>query len=127
MPRITVVIGAVALALAACSTSGNTETRRASTSVITADELAGVSELNCYEAVQRLRPSWLRTRGRVSMTMQQGIRLYVDGMSRGYVSELTSIRANAVERMRYLSGPEATSRYGTDHGDGAILVTLRRG
>jgi hypothetical protein len=61
------------------------------------------------------------------MSSQQGIRLYVDGMSRGYVTELTSLRTSSVERMQYLSGPEATSRYGTDHGDGAILVTLRRG
>lgn len=127
MRRWVVVLAAVALTVAACSGTGTTGARRTSSSVITAEELAGVPELNCYEAVQRLRPSWLRTRGRVSMSTQQGVRLYVNGMSRGYVTELTSIRANAVEEMRYLSGPQATSRFGTDHTDGAILVTLRGG
>jgi hypothetical protein len=127
MHRKVAVLVAVALTVVACSSTGATGARRSSSSVITAEDLAEVPELNCYEAVQRLRPSWLRTRGRVSMSGQQGIRLYVDGISRGYVEELASIRANAVERMRHLSGPEATSRFGTDHGDGAILVTLKRG
>ena len=61
------------------------------------------------------------------MATQQGIQLYVDGVHRGYVSELVNIRANAVERMRFLSASEATSRYGTNHVDGAVLVTVRRG
>jgi hypothetical protein len=61
------------------------------------------------------------------MASQQGIRLYIDGIHRGYVSELVSIRANAIERMRFLSGREATARFGTNHTDGAVLVTLRKG
>lgn len=116
-----------ALFSTACASGGTGTSTRSSSRSLSADELVNVAELNCYEAVQRLRPAWLRTRGRVSMSSQQGIKLYVDGMPRGYVDEMVTIRANAVERMRYLSGPEATSRFGTDHGDGAILITLKRG
>ncbi len=126
MCRSVVVAVVMVLTLGACSSAG-TGTARSSSSVLTAEELETVAELNCYEAVQRLRPSWLRTRGRVSMASQQGIRLYIDGIHRGYVSELVSIRANAIERMRFLSGREATARFGTNHTDGAVLVTLRKG
>ena len=127
MIRWVVVFSGLVLTAAACSSTGTTSARRSSSDVLTAEDLETVGALNCYEAVQRLRPSWLRTRGRVSMASQQGIRLYVDGMHRGYVSEMTAIRASAVERMEHLSGPQATSRFGTDHGDGAILLTLRKG
>lgn len=126
MKRNRAVVFVAALLATACAGSGSASSRSTSR-VLTAEDLADVAELNCYQAVQRLRPGWLRTRGRVSFTAQQGIRLYVDGMARGYVDEMVSIRANAVEEIRYLSAPEATSRFGTDHVDGAILVTLKRG
>ena len=117
----------ISLMLTACATGGGGGSGGGSASVLTSAELERVRELNCYEAVQRLRPNWLRTRGRVSMETQQGIQLYVDNVHRGYVTELVSIRASSVERMRFLSAPEATARFGTDHVDGAVLVTTRRG
>jgi hypothetical protein len=122
-----VVLVALTLGLVACASSGTDPGTRRSTRVITTEELETVEELNAYEAVQRLRPNWLRTRGRVSMQAQQGIQLYVDGVHRGYVADLVSIRANAVQRMEYLSASQATARFGTDHVDGAVLVRLRRG
>ena len=122
-----IVLVALTMALGACASSGTSSGGRGSVNIITAAELETVEELNAYEAVQRLRPNWLRTRGRVSMQTQQGIQLYIDGIHRGYVSELVNIRANAVQRMQRLSAREATARYGTDHVDGAVLVTMRRG
>ena len=121
------VIGVVALtvALGACASSGTGSSTQGSANVITSEELETVEELNSYQAVQRLRPNWLRVRGRVSMYSQQGIQVYVDGVHRGYVDELASIRAMTVQRMERLSSSQATSRYGTDHVDGAILVTMR--
>lgn len=128
MKRRTFLLVALGLVVHGCAGSGSRPgATRSSSRVLTAEELTEASELNCYQAVQRLRPGWLRTRGRVSFTSQQGIRLYVDGMARGYVDEMRSIRATAVAEMRYLSAPEATSRFGTDHVDGAILITLKRG
>ncbi len=114
----------MAVGLASCATAG-AGSATANPSVITAEELAGVPELNALEAVQRLRPRWLRGRGQASFTAQQGVRVYVSGVLRGYAGELASIRAQAIESMRFLDGREATARYGTDHGDGAILVELK--
>lgn len=117
----------LSMTVAGCAAGAGGGAGGGSPNVLTSAELEQVRELNCYEAVQRLRPNWLRTRGRVSMLTQQGIQLYVDNVQRGYVTELVSIRASSVERMRFLSAPEATARFGTDHVDGAVLVTTRRG
>jgi hypothetical protein len=121
-----VMLVALTMALGSCASSGTTPRSSRSVKVITSEELETVEELNGYEAVQRLRPNWLRMRGRVSMEMQQGVQLYIDGVHRGYVAELVSIRANAIERMEFLSSTQATSRYGTNHVDGAVLVRMRR-
>ena len=115
----------VVMSVTACASGGSAGSRSASSSVITEEELATASELNAYEVVQRLRPQWLTTRGPATFSGQQGIRVYVDGISRGFVTELASLRAVSVKSMRYLTGREATARFGTDHGDGAILVTMR--
>ena len=124
MTRRAILTPLLALALAGCASSGG-GTSSGPTDLITAEELANVAELNAYQAVQRLRPQWLTTRGRVSFSAGQGVRLYVNGVQTGFASDLTSMRASSVASMRFLSGREATARYGTDHGDGAILVTLR--
>jgi hypothetical protein len=128
MGRWVVVLVALSAALSGCASAGGPEggsSAQSSSRVLTADELAGVSELNCFEAVERLRPAWLRTRGRVSYNSQQGVRIYVNRMLRGYAPEMAQIRTSNVERMQYLSAPEATSRFGTDHVDGAIMITLK--
>lgn len=125
MCRKSMFVMMAVLALAACASGGGTTSRSGTLASLGEEELRDVPELNAYEAVQRLRPQWLVTRGRVSFTAGQGVRLYVDGVERGYAPELASIRTTSVKSMRFLSGREATARYGTDHGDGAILVTTR--
>jgi hypothetical protein len=39
---------------------------------------------------------------------------------------LQQINASAIESISYRDGSTATQRFGTDHGNGAILVTSRR-
>ena len=63
---------------------------RRSPNLITRAELAEASELNAFEAVQRLRSTWLRIRGQTTLggATPQGIKVYVNGSRRGGVSEL---------------------------------------
>ena len=120
----------------ACSSSGRSSSGLPSQSnarnrgaVIPAEELATTSELDAYDAVRRLRPMWLRTRGPVSLSLQgqAGIRVYVNGSRRGQLQMLKTFRATDIESITYLSAPEATTRFGIDHSDGAIMVILKRG
>ena len=123
-----VSIIALALVMASCSSAGTGSASSRNSNVVTAEELAEVDYLNCLEAVQRLRPNWLRVRGQATFNRQasSGIRLYVDGRRRNNIIELENIPAADIRRMRYLTSREATTRYGTDHGDGAILVETKR-
>lgn len=120
----------------ACSSSGRSSSGLPSQSnarnrgaVISAEELATTSELDAYDAVRRLRPMWLRTRGPVSLSLQgqAGIRVYVNGSRLGQLQMLKTFRATDIESITYLSAPEATTRFGIDHSDGAIMVILKRG
>ncbi len=120
----------------ACSSSGRSSSGLSSQSnarnrgaMISAEELATTAELDAYDAVRRLRPMWLRTRGQVTLTGQgrAGIRVYVNGSRRGELQALRAIRATAIESITFLSSAEATTRFGVDHSDGAIMVVLRGG
>ncbi len=127
MYKSSVSIIALALVMASCSSAGTGSASSRNSNVVTLEELAEVDYLTGLEAVRRLRPNWLRVRGQATFSRQgsAGIRLYVDGRPRDDISELGRIPATDIREMRFLTGREATMRYGTDHGDGAILVELK--
>ena len=122
-----VFIMALGFTVAACAAAGSPESESPRSNVITLDEFANVGHMNALEAVQRLRPVWLRVRGQATFRAQMvGIRVYVDGTRRGdTVDELRRIRVSNIDEMRFLSAREATMRFGTDHQEGAILVILK--
>jgi hypothetical protein len=102
---------------------------RGSANVITEAEIAAANVNNAYEAIQRLRPTMLRGRGSASSSDQsgtQGLVIYVDGSPLGGVQALGNISALNVREIRYLNASDATTRFGTGHPVGAILVTTRR-
>ena len=120
------LLTALALAcVAACATTPDSS--RSSRNVITAEEIAEVDALTAYEAVERLKPAFLR-RGRVNM--QDDTRtypiVYLDAMRFGGIDDLRRIRTADVYRIEYLSGSDATTRFGTGHTGGALLVTTFR-
>lgn len=49
----------------------------------------------------------------------------VDQARYGEMSTLRNVRLTEVREIRYLSGPEATHRYGTGHAGGVIHVALK--
>jgi hypothetical protein len=97
--------------------------------VVTEAQLVSVETLNVFEALQRLKPAWLRARGASSLAGadREGIRVYVDRVLMGDVQSLRSVAVRNVQEMRFLDSRNATREFGTDHGAGAILVTTRRG
>ncbi len=123
---------ALALASAACSSTGSSSGRSArinrNSNLITESELAEVTQQNVFDAVRRLRPAWLRVRGRgmVSLDMESTIPVYLDGILRGSTALLGRIRPSEVQEIRYLDPNDATIRYGSSHRDGAIMVTLKQ-
>ncbi len=111
----------------ATSTQSASQGRSGGRNLITAEELAAAPDLNVFDAVRRLRPNWLRARGTESALGTVPVVVYVDGMRRGDVDALSIIRLDEVTEIRFLDGPDATTRYGINVGGGVIEVVTRRG
>jgi hypothetical protein len=82
------------------------------------DEVAATS---AYDAILRLRPAWLRTRG----GSEGDIRVYIDGVNAGDTQRLRVMSLDRVREMRRISASDATTRWGTGHTAGAIEVITR--
>jgi hypothetical protein len=121
----TLALGTILTGALACASSGAVT---GGTGPITRAELEDHSMLrDAYEVVQRLRPSWLRSRGRSSIqssTAHLAV-VYVDNIRMGGPSSLRVVSVDAIEEIRYLGASEATTRYGTGHAGGVILVLTR--
>lgn len=76
-----------------------------------------------YEAVQRLRPAFLRAR---TTSAGPGFLpvVYVDGMRKGSPEILRTIPTSEVAEIRYLTVQDATTRYGMNVEAGVLDVKL---
>lgn len=94
--------------------------------VITRSDIEEVGEIsNTYNLVQRLKPQWLRKRGRNSIQQPGDIMVYVDDAHYGNPESLRQIDVIDVQRITFLPADQATMRYGGGHDNGAILVNMR--
>lgn len=138
MKRMTMTALAFAMVLAGCAPAATGGEARTNRDRITAEEIQASQESNLYEVVESLRPRWLRARGTDAMrpggTMQTpegnvdvitpaAVVVYVDGVRRGDIRALRSIPTSGVTALQYLDAREATTRFGSGHTAGAILVT----
>lgn len=120
---------ALALVLIGCaSASADPQAPRRDPYRITAEEIRQMHFNEVYEVIHTLRPTWLRTRGRQSITDPEAGRVlvYVDGVRAGGAQFLRQITPDQVELLEFLPPAAAASRYGTDHDGGVILVYWRR-
>lgn len=129
-----VVAGMLAVAAIGCASSGargasgatqQSSRQRGQRDRITSEELATIDVQNALQAVQRLRPNFLQTRGGASSSLTQGpqdVVVYVDQTRMGGPSTLAQIPITDVKEIQYLNGTDATQRYGTGHGSGVIIV-----
>ena len=120
---------ALVLGLCACASGPRPETARQSRdmAVLEGAELQSQVGSNLYDQIRRVRPHWLRNRGVTSLNLAgDEIVVYRDGVRQGGLSILRDFPVESVEVARFLSGPEAASRFGLNHQQGAILVTTRK-
>lgn len=107
---------------------------KSSSSLITINDIDRVrpSVASAYEAVQLLRPRWLRPQrdilqlpGTGRSLRMQPMHVYMDDHEMGGLDFLKSLPAEQVYTLRYLSTSEVGARFGPSSGPG-IVVTLRR-
>ncbi len=127
--RIALALCATLTATVACASGAPLGFKRAtapafpSRDVISEAELSNTIAATAYEAIQRLRPtflSWTR-----SVTPYENRRVFVDGLEMGGLESLHSIPVLSIHEIRMLSGIEAAGRYGTTNSAGALVITTK--
>lgn len=118
----------VLLVVAAGCPHASTTRQKRDPNLITQDEIERVTATNAYDAVQMLRPSFLRARGVPSSVtgMSDLAIVYLDGMKMGDVGQLQRIPTVGIVSIRYINAIDANQRYGRGHEGGAILVDTRQ-
>ena len=98
-----------------------------SSDLITRSQIESLDDRTAFDLVQLLRPRWLtaRMRGTLGNPTPAYAEVYVDGLRYGPLESLYQIPTNTIERIEYLGSLDATTRYGTGHMGGAILVVTR--
>jgi hypothetical protein len=122
----------IALAvLAGCATASGEQREGAPRQLqhhLSEEQIHAGNYQTAFEVVQSLRPAWLRERAR-SMTNPEGaeVAVYLDGVRLGGPAALRQVRAQNIATMEFMGPSDATTRFGTGHVGGAILIVTRRG
>ena len=139
--RVPGMVAALALAvLAGCSAHTPPESAEPDEvlpggRVISREDIARVGASNAWEAIERSathlliahgragRPSKVSYRGVDSLVSDREILLVVDGNTvKNVEEELQAIRAENILYIQVLTGREATLRWGSESGNGVIVV-----
>jgi hypothetical protein len=115
-----------ALVVAACAPPAATGEFR-NPNLITREEIVTTQAANAHDAISRLRPAMLRSRGRVTINAgASGYPLvYLDGQRYGEIEILKSVPVEHISQIRFLSASDATTRFGTGHTSGVIEILTR--
>lgn len=112
------------LALTACA-GGMAGAGGGDRDTITQEQLLDTGASDLYDAVRRLRPEWLTSRGPRSMVQDGSPALasvYMSGSHLGDVEALRDIRPENVQSLRYFDAGTASARFGMGHPRGVIEV-----
>ncbi len=91
--------------------------------VVTGEQLAETQQTSVYDALRLLRPRWLRARGGGGATRTLTVNVYMASQRMGTVEFLRTLDTQGVRELRYYTGSEATTMFGTDNAGGAIVIT----
>lgn len=107
--------------------------------IITAEEIAATEATTMWEALQRTvryanfgesstgEPLRIHRRGFSSISLTEDMPIYIDRVQVRDLMILDALPAADIEQIRVLNGVEATTYYGTNAGDGVILIRTRGG
>ena len=120
--------GTKSASTAASPQSSPARPSRSNSNTLATEDFQGMESLNLADAIQRLRPNWLRR----NESREQGrlpgagradpLAIWVDENRVGGVEVLNSLAVQGVSGVRYYTGPEAEARFGNGNASGAIHV-----
>jgi hypothetical protein len=125
------VVAVVAGSGAACATGGGGPTASEERNLVTQEELAETNARYVYQALSRLRPSWLTSRGPAGMgnvrdAQESVANVYVNGNRMGGIEFLRQYAVTDVQEVRFYEPGEAGARFGMGNPRGVIEIIPRR-
>jgi len=86
---------------------------------------------NALQIIELLRPEMLRSRGVSSPAPtakpdESFPRVYVDDIAFGNINTLSNLSTLSIKEIRFINAQNATTRWGTGHTGGVILVTTKK-
>ena len=127
--RLLITLASVALLSAACASSGAPATSKTTARyVVTQADLVNVSDRSVYDALQQLRPTFLRSRDVQTTSHQEvtPVAVFVDGGRTEGLDVLRTIRSSTVKELRFYEPAEANAKFGTGHNGGLIEVVMMK-
>ncbi len=125
LTMLTTALLAMVVLTSACA--AGTRSGGSSRDVLAPRDAVDTGTNDLFELIQQERPQWLRDRRSASADgTRQRIRVLLDGVRAGGVNVLRGIRVEQFVEARYFNGTDATTRWGTGFGGGAIAVTTIR-
>jgi hypothetical protein len=119
---------AVSLVLAGCA-SANTQGRseRGNGNLLTQQQLAATNSDNLYDAIAKLRPEWLSSRGPLSVSdpTPSAVSVFMNGNLLGKADYLREMRLLDASEVRYWDAGSASVRFGMGHPRGVIEITRK--
>ena len=109
---------------AAAPRSGETGSSRNQLSSV---QLAAANATNLYEAIVKLRPEWLSSRGPTSVTdaTPTSADVFMNGSMLGKADYLKQLNAVDVAVVRYYDAASASARFGMGHPRGVIEISTK--
>ena len=129
--RRSVLLVLAFIGLASCAGAGSQSRSSRQFDVITRDEIVQAGVGTALEAVEQLRPQFLRPRGGVSIReggTPSPPQVFVDGLELGGPEGLRDIPASIILDIRYSPNRDTETRLGSGQHGGVIRVrTVRAG
>ena len=113
------------LAIVGCAAPTRSTSSSSSAKLLRAD-ISAANVTTLYEAIQRLRPQWLRSRGQDLAARSREPTVFWDGVPRGGIAFLYEIQAVDVAEASFLSASDAAMRFGTPAGTGGVILVRTR-
>ena len=126
MRAMTVAAMALSITLTGCGTGATQRSSQASSrNVLTREQLAATNSENLYDAIVKLRPEWLTSRGPTSVSdpTPAVASVFMNGNLLGRSDQLREMRVLDVSEVRYWDAGQAAARFGMGHPRGVIELT----
>jgi hypothetical protein len=122
LPRLVPCLSLLLLGCVASTPGAKPRPIPPSSKKVLCEELRATREATLYDAIEASRPAFVHPRN----AGREGPALYVDDVPMAEFDAIYSLSLTDVLEVAFMSGPDATTRYGTGHTGGALLIrTLR--